>query len=191
MLDHNRLMSAVLKTVQDWAVPAFKAIDERFAELAERIKAIPAGEKGDPGSEGQPGRDGADGQKGEKGDPGDDGPAGKDGRDGRDFDPALLIKAVSEAVSALPKPRDGVDGRDGKDGADGAPGVKGDPGADGLNGKDGSNGQDGKDGLSAYDIAKAEGFTGNKKEWLESLVHKDGKEAVTLIDMFIAKHEHA
>lgn len=42
-------------------------------------------------------------------------------------------------------------------------------GADGQDGKDGKDGMNGKDGLSAYEIAKLNGFEGTEEEWLESL----------------------
>lgn len=40
---------------------------------------------------------------------------------------------------------------------------------DGADGRDGKDGADGKDGLSAYEVAKANGFEGTEEEWLESL----------------------
>mgnify|MGYP003292680253 CR=1 FL=1 len=52
-------------------------------------------------------------------------------------------------------------------------GAMGKDGADGKDGEDGTDGKDGKngtDGLSAYEIAKKNGFKGTEKEWLESLV---------------------
>lgn len=49
--------------------------------------------------------------------------------------------------------------------------VVGKDGADGTNGTDGTDGTDGK---SAYEIAKANGFTGTEQEWLDSLKGKDG-----------------
>ncbi len=51
-------------------------------------------------------------------------------------------------------------------------GAMGKEGADGKDGEDGTDGKDGKngtDGLSAYEIAKKNGFKGTEKEWLESL----------------------
>jgi hypothetical protein len=47
---------------------------------------------------------------------------------------------------------------------------------DGADGRDGKDGADGKDGLSAYEIAKLNGFEGTEEEWLESL--KPNPEAV-------------
>lgn len=39
----------------------------------------------------------------------------------------------------------------------------------GIKGENGQDGRNGADGLSAYDIAQLEGFTGTRKEWLDSL----------------------
>lgn len=39
----------------------------------------------------------------------------------------------------------------------------------GMKGENGQDGRNGADGLSAYDIAQLEGFTGTRKEWLDSL----------------------
>lgn len=39
----------------------------------------------------------------------------------------------------------------------------------GIKGENGQDGRNGADGLSAYDIAQLEGFTGTRKQWLDSL----------------------
>ena len=51
----------------------------------------------------------------------------------------------------------------------GADGKDGNPGDDAVDGNDGKDGEDGKDGLSAYEIAKKNGFEGSEAEWLASL----------------------
>lgn len=51
-------------------------------------------------------------------------------------------------------------------------GEKGDAGVSGKDGRDGTNGRNGvngADGVSAYQIARAEGFTGTQTEWVASL----------------------
>ena len=50
-------------------------------------------------------------------------------------------------------------------------GKNGKDGKDGVNGRDGSNGTN---GLSAYEIAKKNGFTGTETEWLASLKGEKG-----------------
>ena len=68
--------------------------------------------------------------------------------------------------------RDGLNGKDGKDGMNGKDGKDGKNGKDGLNGKDG---KDGLNGLSAYEIAKKQGFKGTEKEWIEHITNNGGK----------------
>lgn len=82
---------------------------------------------------------------------------------------------------------DGAKGDKGDKGERGLTGVKGDKGSDGLNGKDGlpgakgadglpgKNGVDGKDGKSAYQIAVANGFSGDEAAWLLSLKGEKGE----------------
>lgn len=53
-------------------------------------------------------------------------------------------------------------------------GERGKTGKAGRDGKDGLDGQRGADGLSAYEIAKKNGFRGTEQEWLTSLKGKDG-----------------
>ena len=79
--------------------------------------------------------------KGEKGEDGKKGADGKNGADGKD----------------------GAAGADGKDGKDGLKGDKGDPGVKGDSGAAGAA------GLSAYEIAKAGGYTGTEEDWIASL----------------------
>lgn len=60
----------------------------------------------------------------------------------------------------------GPQGNPGEKGERGPVGPKGDKGDTGPQGPQGLNG---KDGLSAYEIAKRNGFTGTEKEWSDSL----------------------
>lgn len=62
-------------------------------------------------------------------------------------------------------------GPTGERGADGLPGAKGDTGPRGADGLPGERGQDGK---SAYQIAVANGYSGNESQWLASLKGRDG-----------------
>lgn len=62
--------------------------------------------------------------------------------------------------------RDGADGAPGKAGLDGRNGTDGQSGKDGLNG---SNGRDGSDGLSAYQLARQQGYGGSQAQWIASL----------------------
>lgn len=48
------------------------------------------------------------------------------------------------------------------------------PGADGAAGADGQPGADGEPGASAYEVALANGFSGDEAAWLESLQGADG-----------------
>ena len=54
-------------------------------------------------------------------------------------------------------------------------GLRGEKGEKGDQGIQGERGIDGAPGKSAYDIAKEEGFTGSKQEWLESLKGEKGE----------------
>jgi len=67
------------------------------------------------------------------------------------------------------KGKDGKDGADGKDGKDGKNGTNGEDGAKGAPGVKGDSGATGNNGLSAYEIAKADGYTGTEEEWITSL----------------------
>lgn len=51
----------------------------------------------------------------------------------------------------------------------------------GQNGLNGNDGVDGQNGLSAYEIAKNNGFEGSEPEWLESLKGIDGQDAESAI----------
>ena len=120
------------------------------------------GKDGKDGVDGKDGKDGADGKNGENGKDGADGKNGKDGSNGTNgtngssessctavaIDNGYKIVCGGDSVGVV---------LNGKDGAKGNPGVKGDSGATGNN------------GLSAYEIAKAIGFTGTEEEWITSL----------------------
>lgn len=54
-------------------------------------------------------------------------PMPRDGRDGLDADPNVIERLVTDKVAALPRPKDGVDGKDGRDGKDGKDGRDIDP----------------------------------------------------------------
>jgi hypothetical protein len=127
----------------------------------------------------------------------------KDGRDGtsvtlEDVAP-ILETAITRAVEAMPKPKDGADGKDGRNGTDGksvtveelqplideaasravsalpAPrdGVDGKDGQDGAPGKDGVDGTAGKDGAPGRDgIDGKDGAPG--KDGADGLPGKDG-----------------
>lgn len=123
------------------------------------------GIQGVQGLQGLPGVKGDAGAKGEQGERGLQGLQGVAGAKGEKGDP-------------------GVQGAPGKDGAQGLPGAKGDPGAQGIQGlpgKDGAAGAKGADGLpgadgkSAYQIAVANGFSGDEAAWLLSLKGEKGE----------------
>ena len=85
------------------------------------------------------------------------------------------IEVVSDP-SADPTLR-GPAGQPGKDGRDGTNGTNGASGKDGSPGRDGTNGVAGKDGdagLSAYQLARQQGYGGTLTQWLASLNGKDG-----------------
>lgn len=69
-------------------------------------------------------------------------------------------------------------GPTGPKGADGLPGPKGERGADGATGEKGDKGdtgERGQNGKSAYEIAVANGYTGDEEQWLASLKGRDGE----------------
>ena len=109
-----------------------------------------AGAKGEQGERGLQGLQGARGLQGERGLPGADGAKGDKGEQGE--------RGLTGAK--------GDKGSDGLDGKDGLPGAKG---ADGLPGKDGT------DGKSAYQVAVANGFSGDEAAWLLSLKGEKGE----------------
>ena len=68
----------------------------------------------------------------------------------------------------------GSKGAQGDPGQAGEQGTKGDKGDTGAKGSDGVKGDPGDSGLSAFDIAKMNGFVGNESEWMNSLVGPKG-----------------
>ena len=80
-----------------------------------------------------------------------------------------------EYVGTLKNGEDGAKGETGDKGAKGDSGAKGDTGDKGdkgdtgAPGENGKNGLNGENGLSAYEIAKAGGYTGTEEEWVASL----------------------
>ncbi len=107
----------------------------------------PTGPQGLQGEKGDTGPQGLAGIQGEQGIQGPAGPAGKDGAKGDKGDK-------------------------GDTGAQGLQGLKGDPGAKGA---DGLPGKDGADGKSAYQVAVANGFSGDEAAWLLSLKGEKGE----------------
>ena len=126
-------------------------------------------------------------------------PQPKDGTNGKDADPELIRLMVSEAVAAIPKPRDGKsvdvaelsasimaaaakaveaipkplngnDGAPGENGKDGMPGNPGKDGEPGVHGEKGEKGEPGKDGFSGKDGEP--GQRGEKGE--QGIPGKDG-----------------
>ena len=83
----------------------------------------------------------------------------------------LVSVALAAAGDAGGAGQDGANGRDGIDGRDGSSGLNG---RDGTNGSNGTNGTNGTNGKSAYELAKAAGFTGTEQQWLASLVGPKG-----------------
>ncbi|WP_297946558.1 FISUMP domain-containing protein [uncultured Fibrobacter sp.] len=77
------------------------------------------------------------------------------------------------------KGKDGKDGADGKNGKDGKNGTNGKDGAKGDPGVKGDSGATGNNGLSAYEIAKADGYTGTEEEWITSLKGDPGAKGDT------------
>ena len=107
------------------------------------------GLQGERGAQGERGIQGLQGVQGLQGLPGVKGDAGAKGEQGE----RGLTGAKGDKGSA------------GLDGKDGLPGAKG---ADGLPGKDGA------DGKSAYQVAVANGFSGDEAAWLLSLKGEKG-----------------
>ena len=123
--------------------------------------------KGERGLQGPPGPTGPQGQQGIQGIQGPAGPIGSEGPKG----------GKGDTGPAGPKGDQGLKGDDGIQGPIGPQGLQGDRGQDGPQGPiglTGPKGADGKDGKSAYEIAKENGYTGTKEEWLLSLKGERG-----------------
>jgi hypothetical protein len=147
-------------------------VDDAFAALEKRLDAIEARQP----EKGEPGQDGKDADpevvaamvSDAVGKAVSSIPAPQDGKSVTVEDIAPLIEesvsaAISEAVKAIPVPKDGKDGKDGRDGLDAVTpilkdgvliftmsdgSVKEVGKVAGADGKDGSNGKDGRDGFS-------------------------------------------
>ena len=114
------------------------------------------------------GEQGLQGVRGERGLQGERGAQGERGIQG--------LQGV-QGLQGLPGVK-GDAGAKGEQGERGLTGAKGDKGSDGLDGKDGlpgAKGVDGKDGKSAYQIAVANGFSGDEAAWLLSLKGEKGE----------------
>lgn len=135
--------------------------------------AGPKGADGLPGAKGERGADGLPGAKGDKGDAGERGPIGPQGPQGL----------------TGPQGQRGETGQQGLQGPVGPTGPKGDTGpkgADGLQGPigpQGLQGERGRDGKSAYEIAVANGYLGNEKDWLYSLKGHDGRNGLSAYEI--------
>lgn len=147
-------------------------VDDALSAFEDRLKAIEAREP----EKGEPGADGKDVAPDEVAAMVADAvdravssiPVPQDGKSVTVEDIAPLIEesvsvAISDAVKAIPAPKDGVDGRDGRDGLDAVTpllkdgvliftmsdgSVKEVGRVVGADGKDGENGKDGRDGFS-------------------------------------------
>lgn len=138
------------------------------------------------------------GTKGDKGDTGEKGDKGADGYTpvkGVDYFTDDEIASIVDTVKSQISVSNGVKGDKGDTGEKGADGYTPVKGVDYFTDEDiqaivndvagrVQNGTDGKDGLSAYECAVAEGFTGTRAEWLESLKGKDGVTPVKGVDYY-------
>ena len=111
------------------------------------------------------GEQGLQGVRGERGLQGERGAQGERGIQG--------LQGV-QGLQGLPGVK-GDAGAKGEQGERGLTGAKGDKGSDGLDGKDGLPGKDGADGKSAYQVAVANGFSGDEAAWLLSLKGEKGE----------------
>lgn len=114
------------------------------------------------------------GEKGEDGAIGPIGPIGPTGERGADGLPGAKGDTGPKGVDGLPGPK-GDAGERGPIGPQGSQGLPGQQGQRGETGQQGSQGERGQDGKSAYEIAVANGYTGNEAQWLESLKGRDGE----------------
>lgn len=113
---------------------------------------------------------------------GEDGADGVNGADGTSCYAKALkdssgfeLYCGDEYVGTLKNGEDGAKGDKGDKGDKGAKGDTGAPGENGKNGLNGENGKNGTNGLSAYEIAKAGGYTGTEEEWIVSLKGNPGE----------------
>ena len=129
----------------------------------------PTGPKGADGLPGIKGERGADGAKGGKGDTGERGPIGPQGPQGLPGPQGQRGETGQQGLQ-------GIQGTIGPAGPKGDTGPKGADGLQGPIGPQGLQGERGQDGKSAYEIAVANGYLGNEKEWLYSLKGHDGRD---------------
>jgi hypothetical protein len=129
-----------------------------------------SGAQGVPGTAGAQGPQGLQGPEGEEGMVGPQGPEGLQGIQG--------IQGIQGPIGPQgPQGVAGVAGSKGEKGDTGPQGPAGPPGRDGVStggGGGGAQGPSGPNGLSAYELAKQNGFTGTVQEWLASLVGPSG-----------------
>ena len=129
--------------------------------------------QGAAGADGINGTNGVDGTNGTNGTNGVDGAPGADGKSA--FQIALDNGYQGTEVQWLASLKgdtgaQGATGAAGSNGNDGAPGAQGPTGAAGSNGNDGAPGATGPTGMSAYDLARVDGYTGpDVQAWLLSL----------------------
>lgn len=135
------------------------------------------GEQGLQGVRGERGLQGERGAQGERGIQGLQGVQGLQGLPGVKGDTGAKGEQGERGLQGL----QGAAGVKGDKGAQGQPGAKGEQGLQGLPGKDGAAGAKGADGLpgadgkSAYQIAVANGFSGDEAAWLLSLKGEKGE----------------
>lgn len=117
--------------------------------------------------------------KGERGEQGPIGPAGPKGADG------LPGARGERGADGLPgaKGDKGDTGERGPIGPQGPQGLTGPQGQRGETGQQGLQGERGQDGKSAYEIAVANGYLGNEKEWLYSLKGRDGRNGLSAYEL--------
>ena len=135
------------------------------------------GEQGIQGLRGERGLQGERGAQGERGIQGLQGIQGIQGLPGAKGDTGERGAQGERGLQGL----QGAAGVKGDKGEQGEPGAKGEQGLQGLPGKDGAAGAKGADGLpgadgkSAYQIAVANGFSGDEAAWLLSLKGEKGE----------------
>ena len=103
------------------------------------------------------------GEKGERGADGATGATGATGADGKNAEADVKGNGNGTHTVTIKDGNGNTTTTIVKDGATGAKGDTGEPG------------RKGSDGKSAYEIAVANGYTGNEEQWLESLKGRDGE----------------
>jgi hypothetical protein len=129
------------------------------------------GERGEQGERGLPGERGIQGLQGAQGVQGLPGVKGDAGERGAQGERGIQGLQGIQGIQGLP----GAKGDTGEPGAKGEQGLQGLPGKDGAAGAKGSDGLPGKDGKSAYQIAVANGFSGDEAAWLLLLKGEKGE----------------